>query len=60
MPHVKSRSNQGDDGEHIREYTSDVSRNRRVGRAKQPGIDASSLATVRELLREIRRLEQEV
>lgn len=60
MSHAKSRL-MHDDGHDIhQEIGTGLHRSRRLARAKYGNVDASSMATVRELLKEIRRLEQEI
>jgi hypothetical protein len=60
MSHVRARMDriQRRDGGQIRDE--DLGRQRRRSRNNPPQIDSSSLATVRELLKEVRRLEDEV
>lgn len=61
MSHVKSRPLAAELHETNTPYGVDeFGRSRRVVRNKRNGIDQASLATVRELLKEIRRLEEEV
>jgi hypothetical protein len=60
MSHVRTRMNRPSNTEVDRISQDEYSRRGRRNRNSSQNIDSSSLATVRELLKEIRRLEDEV